>query len=63
MAQKARHQLDTLGATSTKITVTNDLDEYAIAALATAPVGFLWCGYSFGYWFWAPYQFYGLQAR
>lgn len=38
MAQKARHQLDALGATSTKITVTNDLDEYAIAALATAPV-------------------------
>ncbi len=38
MAQKARHQLDALGATKTKITVTNDLDEYAIAALATAPV-------------------------
>ncbi|MFD0704432.1 nicotinate phosphoribosyltransferase [Alloscardovia venturai] len=38
MAQKARHQLDALGATETKITVTNDLDEYAIAALATAPV-------------------------
>ncbi|OTA26597.1 nicotinate phosphoribosyltransferase [Alloscardovia macacae] len=38
MAQKARHQLDALGATGTKITVTNDLDEYAIAALATAPV-------------------------
>lgn len=38
MAQKARHQLDALGATQAKITVTNDLDEYAIAALATAPV-------------------------
>ncbi|TCD53910.1 nicotinate phosphoribosyltransferase [Alloscardovia theropitheci] len=38
MAQKARHQLDALGAKNTKITVTNDLDEYAIAALATAPV-------------------------
>ncbi len=33
-----RGQLDALGATSTKITVTNDLDEYAIAALGAAPV-------------------------
>jgi len=33
-----RAQLDSLGATKTKITVTNDLDEYAIAALAAAPV-------------------------
>jgi nicotinate phosphoribosyltransferase len=33
-----RRQLDALGATSTKITVTNDLDEYAIAALSAAPV-------------------------
>lgn len=38
MAQRARKQLDSLGATHTTITVTNDLDEYAIAALATAPV-------------------------
>ncbi|WP_268234215.1 nicotinate phosphoribosyltransferase [Galliscardovia ingluviei] len=38
LAQQARKQLDALGATSTTITVTNDLDEYAIAALATAPV-------------------------
>ncbi len=38
LAQKARHQLDALGATNTTITVTNDLDEYAIASLATAPV-------------------------
>lgn len=38
LAQKARKQLDALGATHTTITVTNDLDEYAIAALATAPV-------------------------
>ena len=37
-AFKARQQLDALGATSTKITVTNDLDEYAIAALGAAPV-------------------------
>ena len=28
----------TLGATNTKITVTNDLDEYTIAALRAAPV-------------------------
>lgn len=33
-----RQQLDDLGATSTKITVTSDLDEYAIAALGAAPV-------------------------
>ncbi|MBM9432905.1 nicotinate phosphoribosyltransferase [Flaviflexus equikiangi] len=33
-----RKQLDDLGATSTKITVTSDLDEYAIAALGAAPV-------------------------
>jgi nicotinate phosphoribosyltransferase len=35
---KARALLDQLGATSTKITVTNDLNEYAIASLAAAPV-------------------------
>jgi nicotinate phosphoribosyltransferase len=34
----ARRLLDELGATSTRITVTNDLDEYAIAALRAAPV-------------------------
>lgn len=33
-----RRQLDDLGATGTKITVTNDLDEYTIAALRAAPV-------------------------
>ena len=33
-----RAQLDALGATSTRITVTSDLDEYAIAALGAAPV-------------------------
>ena len=33
-----RDQLDALGATKTRITVTSDLDEYAIAALAAAPV-------------------------
>ncbi|HEY0246960.1 MAG TPA: nicotinate phosphoribosyltransferase [Gryllotalpicola sp.] len=35
---KVRAQLDALGATGTKITVTNDLDEYAIAALGASPV-------------------------
>ncbi|MEP6481857.1 MAG: nicotinate phosphoribosyltransferase [Rhodoglobus sp.] len=33
-----REQLDSLGATTTRITVTNDLDEYTIAALRAAPV-------------------------
>ncbi|QJU53845.1 nicotinate phosphoribosyltransferase [Herbiconiux sp. SALV-R1] len=35
---EVRRQLDSLGNTGTKITVTNDLDEYAIAALAATPV-------------------------
>ena len=38
LAGEVRKQLDELGATSTRITVTSDLDEYAIAALAAAPV-------------------------
>jgi len=33
-----RRRLDELGATDTRITVTNDLDEYTIAALRAAPV-------------------------
>jgi nicotinate phosphoribosyltransferase len=37
-ASQVRAQLDELGATSTRIIVTSDLDEYAIAALAAAPV-------------------------
>ncbi|HEY5229373.1 MAG TPA: nicotinate phosphoribosyltransferase, partial [Galbitalea sp.] len=37
-AATVRAQLDALGATGTKITVTNDLDEYAIATLSAAPV-------------------------
>jgi nicotinate phosphoribosyltransferase len=37
-ALEVRQQLDDLGATKTKITVTSDLDEYMIAALAAAPV-------------------------
>ena len=35
---QVRAQLDALGATGTRITVTNDLDEFAIAALAASPV-------------------------
>ncbi|GAA3761928.1 nicotinate phosphoribosyltransferase [Microbacterium kribbense] len=38
VAAAVRAQLDGLGATGTKITVTSDLDEYAIATLAAAPV-------------------------
>lgn len=38
LAQRVRNQLDALGAKDTKITVTNDLDEYALASLQTAPV-------------------------
>lgn len=37
-ALAVRKQLDGLGASATKITVTSDLDEYAIAALQVAPV-------------------------
>ncbi|MFG2073611.1 nicotinate phosphoribosyltransferase [Nonomuraea maritima] len=37
-AQEVREQLDALGAQHTRILVTSDLDEYAIAALAAAPV-------------------------
>lgn len=37
-ASAVRKQLDELGATGTKITVTSDLDEYTIAALRAAPV-------------------------
>lgn len=33
-----RQQLDSLGATNTRITVTSDLDEYSIAALRASPV-------------------------
>ena len=38
VAAEVRTQLDELGATGTRITVTSDLDEYAIAALAASPV-------------------------
>lgn len=38
LAHEVRAQLDAAGAVDTRITVTSDLDEYAIAALAAAPV-------------------------
>ncbi|MFD4576479.1 nicotinate phosphoribosyltransferase [Streptomyces sp. NPDC058417] len=38
VAHRVRQQLDELGATGTRIIVTSDLDEYAIASLAAAPV-------------------------
>src|SRR4051794_30024100 len=38
LASQVRHQLDGLGATDTRIVVTSDLDEFAIAGLAAAPV-------------------------
>jgi nicotinate phosphoribosyltransferase len=37
-AYRARAQLDALGATGTRIVVSGDLDEFAIASLAAAPV-------------------------
>ncbi|WP_267245991.1 nicotinate phosphoribosyltransferase [Streptomyces sp. PR69] len=38
VAHRVRQQLDELGTSDTKIVVTSDLDEYAIASLAAAPV-------------------------
>ncbi len=38
LAHRVRRQLDSLGATGTRIVVTSDLDEFAIAGLASAPV-------------------------
>ncbi|HEY8980849.1 MAG TPA: nicotinate phosphoribosyltransferase [Streptomyces sp.] len=38
VAHRVRQQLDALGARDTRIIVTSDLDEYAIASLAAAPV-------------------------
>ncbi|MDX6245185.1 MAG: hypothetical protein QOE76_2908 [Frankiales bacterium] len=37
-SRRARALLDSLGASQTRITVTSDLDEYVIAALADAPI-------------------------
>lgn len=46
VARETREQLDALGATGTRIVVSSDLDEYAIAALAVAPVDFYGVGTS-----------------
>jgi nicotinate phosphoribosyltransferase len=44
LAQRARRLLDSLGATSTRIVVSGDLDEFGLAGLAAAPVD----GYGIG---------------
>jgi nicotinate phosphoribosyltransferase len=44
VAREVRAQLDSLGATNTRIVLTGDLDEYSIAGLAAAPVN----GYGVG---------------
>jgi len=46
LAHQSRAQLDALGATDTKIIVSGDLDEYAIAALAAEPVDLYGAGTS-----------------
>ncbi|MER7334929.1 MULTISPECIES: nicotinate phosphoribosyltransferase [unclassified Micromonospora] len=46
IAQQSRELLDSLGATETKIIVSGDLDEYAIAALAAEPVDMYGAGTS-----------------
>ena len=46
IAQQSRQLLDSLGATETKIIVSGDLDEYAIAALAAEPVDMYGAGTS-----------------
>ncbi|HEY1174971.1 MAG TPA: nicotinate phosphoribosyltransferase [Phytomonospora sp.] len=38
LGQQSREQLDSLGATDTRIVVSGDLDEYSIASLAATPV-------------------------
>jgi nicotinate phosphoribosyltransferase len=38
LAHQVRDQLDRLGAVATKIVVSGDLDEFAVAALRAAPV-------------------------
>ncbi|RKN49531.1 nicotinate phosphoribosyltransferase [Micromonospora endolithica] len=46
IAQQSRELLDSLGATETKIIVSGDLDEYAIASLAAEPVDMYGAGTS-----------------
>ena len=44
LARHVRKKLDDAGATKTTVTVTGDLDEYAIAALQSAPIDFYGVG-------------------
>ncbi|GAB2937632.1 nicotinate phosphoribosyltransferase [Micromonospora polyrhachis] len=48
LAHQSRELLDSLGATETKIIVSGDLDEYAIAALAAEPVDMYGAGTAVG---------------
>ena len=63
VVREVRAQLDALGATKTRITVTNDLDEYAIASLRSAPVDSYGVGTSLVTGSGAPAAGHGLQAR
>ncbi len=61
-AYAVRAQLDALGARNTKIVVTSDLDEFAIAALAAAPVDVLRGRHIAGHRFGGADRRAGLQA-
>ena len=63
MARHSREQLDSLGATGTHIVVSGDLDEFAIAALAAAPVDAYGVGTSVVTGSGAADGEHGLQAR
>ena len=62
LAQQSRELLDSLGATETKIIVSGDLDEYAIAALAAEPVDVYGAGTAVVTGSGAPDRRPGLQA-
>ena len=62
LARQAREQLDALGATGTKIVLSGDLDEYAIAALRAEPVDAYGVGTSVVTGSGAPTAGHGLQA-
>jgi nicotinate phosphoribosyltransferase len=63
LARQARAQLDGLGATGTRIVVSGDLDEYAIAALAAAPVDIYGAGTAVVTGSGAPTAGFVVQAR
>ena len=62
LAQHSRELLDSLGATDTKIIVSGDMDEYAIAALAAEPVDMYGAGTAVVTGSGAPTAGPGLQA-